>query len=377
MPNTDIISILKDANHYARSILIKGSTQLENNSLSKESFQFLSKGVFDVRALQDDANQSMYQEIKNKLVFDEKEKRFKDDINHLISYEEYVAITKKYSLGNCSELVVQAFDYILNHADPAVIKAEMFTLCGKREEDHGDHVFLVINRSNKSISLFPDTWGPDAMICDPWANKIYPASDYLNQLGSYYYKDGKNFVESFDPSRHQVGHSFFNMYPMILDTCDTSIFSLVRKAMGRVLNNTYCKVILPEVTSVLEILQQLQSDLCQMKLMLTNSHHQLIKTIDERILILQEAKNNLKKLVEKKDFFLLTTPEKLEELSLIQKQSIKIFNQTIQSASQGLFKKPNISARFLSFFGRDDHTIELEWQKMKDKINANIKSKLK
>ena len=32
----------------------------------------------------------------------------------------------------------------------------------------------------------PETWGKNAVICDPWSNKVYGAADYLKKLKNFY-----------------------------------------------------------------------------------------------------------------------------------------------------------------------------------------------
>lgn len=88
-----------------------------------------------------------------------------------------VDMAKKYSVGNCTEIALIAMEYIATHDDK--ISAELFEIAG------GDHVFLVVNRDPKSDSHDPLTWGDSAYICDPWANKVYPAKEYLKELKNF------------------------------------------------------------------------------------------------------------------------------------------------------------------------------------------------
>lgn len=106
-----------------------------------------------------------------------------------------IQATSKYSLGNCAELALQALDHVLNtlHAD---MNAEIYLIHG------GDHVFLVMNRDPRSNPQDPATWGDAAVICDPWADKVYRASDYLSQLKNFYSFRGQNYTENFDANEH-------------------------------------------------------------------------------------------------------------------------------------------------------------------------------
>jgi len=43
--------------------------------------------------------------------------------------------------------------------------------------DKSCHQLIVIGRDKKSSPCDPNTWGNDAVICDPWARKVYKVSD--------------------------------------------------------------------------------------------------------------------------------------------------------------------------------------------------------
>ena len=116
-------------------------------------------------------------------------------------HESVVAVTSKYSLGNCDELATQAFEYVLNHDN---ISAEKFRIAG----EGGDHVFVVINRDPSSDPNDPLSWGENAVICDTWAaneaDQVYPASEYKTHLKNFYHRDGKNQVEPINLKQHQL-----------------------------------------------------------------------------------------------------------------------------------------------------------------------------
>jgi len=102
-------------------------------------------------------------------------------------YESVIAVTDKYSLGNCTELATQVFDYVLTEAGPDV-RVEIFYING------GDHVFAVLNRDPASDPSNPMTWGSNAVICDPWADLVYPAEEYAGKLKDYWFDGKKNQV---------------------------------------------------------------------------------------------------------------------------------------------------------------------------------------
>jgi len=178
-----------EAKDYARDQIRKGSTQLENNVLSNEYFDYLETGVGDELGTRGLAKQQATRKIDSDPL----------DKNELSSYyESMISTTSKFSIGNCTELAIQALDYVLSHLFSSNIKinAEVYLISG------GDHVFLVLNRDPWSNPQDPKTWGENAVICDPWANKVFKASDYLSELKNFHRVNRKNSVEDFNPSKH-------------------------------------------------------------------------------------------------------------------------------------------------------------------------------
>src|SRR5579872_4078194 len=146
--------------YYAHTQIKKGSTQTKNNLLiGKGRFKALDKGINNVRNILEQRDQL------------EKE-------SGLFNFEETIEMTSKFSLGNCHELACQALDYILNHVPE--VEAELY------EIKKGDHIFLVLNRKRPSDPGDPGEWGESAVICDPWANKVYKATEYHTELKNFY-----------------------------------------------------------------------------------------------------------------------------------------------------------------------------------------------
>ena len=62
------------------------------------------------------------------------------------------------------------------------VEAELYSI------KDSDHLFLVINRQQDSSQPDkPETWGENAVICDPFVNKAYRASQYIPELISDYF----------------------------------------------------------------------------------------------------------------------------------------------------------------------------------------------
>lgn len=184
----ETLGYAKAANDYAREQIKKGSTQLENNDLSEAAFNFLRIGVGETDITGTGTREIKRQQTENDQILE----------NLIVAtFENVIATSSKYSIGNCWEYACQALDYVL-HNVTSEINAEVFSFA------NGDHTFLVLNRSTDENCLEskPETWGENAVICDPWANKCYKASDSLTELKNFYRASNKNYAEPFDPDHH-------------------------------------------------------------------------------------------------------------------------------------------------------------------------------
>lgn len=175
----------QEACRYARAFILKGYTQLAANSYDAYQRRALYKAVKDLRI--------STQEYPLYSVEIDKEIQF---------FNENINKCKKFSLGNCHEMALMALDYVIRYASPS-LNAEVYRIKG------GDHVFLVVGRKKGSNPKKPLTWGKDAWICDPWSNKVYPASEYLSQTKNYYFSqksagDFSNHLEDFNQRKHEL-----------------------------------------------------------------------------------------------------------------------------------------------------------------------------
>ena len=73
-------------------------------------------------------------------------------------------VAKSYKMGNCSEYVNVALDYLKEKGAPRRAEAIADRL--------NDHIFIVIDRDPNGILNDVTTWGSSALICDPWAKRI-------------------------------------------------------------------------------------------------------------------------------------------------------------------------------------------------------------
>jgi hypothetical protein len=185
------LQVAKDANAYARSQIIKTSTRLENNNLAQDQQDYLK------RALGSCHYEDAYG-IRDLIYEQYKKNKQQGQDKQLAWHNSVVAVTSKYSIGNCSELAHQAFDYILKKAP--TMRAEIYRIVG------GDHAFVVINRNPTSDPHNPLTWGANAVVCDPWANSVFPARYCPTMLKIYWYDDKTktNNICDYDPKIHKL-----------------------------------------------------------------------------------------------------------------------------------------------------------------------------
>lgn len=174
------------AKSYAQTWVHEGQTQLINNSYDAEKKKALYSALHDIRVLMD-------KEPEICLAVDA----------GLLGFEQRIKYVQKFSLGNCAELAYLALDYMMHHAP--YVYAEAYTILG------GDHEFLVIGRNFDSDPCDPFTWGDDAYICDPWADKVYPSIRYLSELKNFYchapdyeVENAMNCLEDFDQDKHEL-----------------------------------------------------------------------------------------------------------------------------------------------------------------------------
>jgi len=84
---------------------------------------------------------------------------------------------KLFKVGNCQAQASHALGYLITSLK--ITHAEIFRL-------QQDHAFLVIGREPNSDPSDYMTWGKNAVICDPWSNRYFPASDLRNQLNDIF-----------------------------------------------------------------------------------------------------------------------------------------------------------------------------------------------
>lgn len=71
--------------------------------------------------------------------------------------------------GNCAEFSAVAYVYL--EKQPSIRPLDFMCF------SNGDHMYVVIGRASGSNAAEPATWGRLAVVCDPWKDKSYPATE--------------------------------------------------------------------------------------------------------------------------------------------------------------------------------------------------------
>lgn len=95
-------------------------------------------------------------------------------------YKAMVKLALKNGAGNCHEVAAVAADYLKTKGATGV--EIVFVLDDVTGNQVIPHVITVIGRTGLvggggEIGL-PDSWGPDAVVCDAWDRVVYPAAMY-------------------------------------------------------------------------------------------------------------------------------------------------------------------------------------------------------
>ncbi len=143
-----------EALEYARSFIVKGSTELKNNQRSSERFSALSKSIENIRDLVGEQVAKVWKMFLDEKLAEDTDNGLYNGLRSLVFNE----VVKKLSLGNCSELS----DLVLE--------------------------FYYLNGSNNSVQLFYNNnhayiVTENSLVIDPWLDRIYPISE-ISTYGS-------------------------------------------------------------------------------------------------------------------------------------------------------------------------------------------------
>ncbi len=178
---------------------------LSSNFLPREDTRFNTKN-YSPTELKD--LEAIVNERRQDIVHEEIEALYKDKFHAKNPFIKCFAAAKtaqSYFLGNCGHLARATFVELLKRLDP---KVNVSLLTIKKLFDaglEGDHVFVVINREPKADLLNPAAW-KNAIICDPWARRIYSSELIPELLYDYYGTDGfgNPLLRKFNPNLQKL-----------------------------------------------------------------------------------------------------------------------------------------------------------------------------
>ncbi|MBS0627237.1 MAG: hypothetical protein JSS09_03390 [Verrucomicrobia bacterium] len=101
------------------------------------------------------------------------EAKFNEKTVKEMHYLFKVKYSRIYKMGNCGEHALVALHYLRKHQKSSLAEFVCMT--------NADHNFIVIGRDPKSSLTDSSSW-KSAVICDPWAHQIYPASELPSRL---------------------------------------------------------------------------------------------------------------------------------------------------------------------------------------------------
>lgn len=390
LPNKRVHEIMQEALNHARKTILKGSTQIENNFLLNEQKSALKRGVNDARE-QYYNNTLAYDRAERALCYLPQFDSVANLIPFLLSYENEITTSAKYSLGNCAELALHFFDYIVNHPDnvwdKSIVQAELCQIENKSNYKFGDHVFVVINRKKNSDISDPTTWGEHAYICDPWSAKhhIYPAADYLKYLKNFLNLPTGNFVEPFDHGKHTIQPFKNKECPIVFESTD---FNKLETILDMTLDNSFPNAI-EKIKNYLNILKIYEDKLIEFKRELTTHYHAPDNKIAETQKIIEALDKGycqIENLINQAEAFCrnldnLTTRQKLDYFIYMQNDMsnkiIHIFNTATQlpTESKNVLLKPH-EPTFFQEQSQLDIKINLELANIVNEVRLLIEKRL-
>lgn len=161
------------------------------------------------------------QQIKSGRQYKNIQEIFKNSLFNMDSTEFFSAyLSEKTQIGNCDSQSAMA--YLLCKRVFGLRKVEKFEIKKYQDDNYeetaalsgylydiGDHIALVLGRGEPNELNHHRDWGPQAVVCDPWADAVYFATDIesrLNNLVSIRERDGnwKKEFRRFDSDTHYL-----------------------------------------------------------------------------------------------------------------------------------------------------------------------------
>lgn len=186
MPLIENLQLGEAAAIYARALIQYSSTFIESNATQAPIDMEKTTRVLTMRS-------SVFSpETGLKQLYRVPDMRYCSEIDKI---KRSVTLVKQFSIGNCEEYAMLVLNYLrkqnIEHAEALIIQGD-------------DHGFVVIGRTRGSDLALPSTWGDDAVVCDAWANKVYPASQIFDRLMCFRAMLHQHLAYPFDPKQHTL-----------------------------------------------------------------------------------------------------------------------------------------------------------------------------
>jgi hypothetical protein len=139
----------------------------------------------------------------------------KDEHSSIMHLLAPVVAANRHRFANCEARAGLAFLFLAKDKAKPV---ECFAL----HNEDADHVFLLLNRAQGSKRSDYKDWGPDAVICDPWAEEVYMASELTAKITTeekYKEVKGKGELAFYSLYENTTGESWPPNDPSVREIC--------------------------------------------------------------------------------------------------------------------------------------------------------------
>ncbi len=124
--------------------------------------------------------------------------------DRIMNIRRIAGAAKSRRCGNCGEYAAVAFDFLMHTHCPFPLEYASYI-------DPGDHDFVIINRNPSTDVSRPSTWGPNTVICDPWAGQVVMSNRYWREMPGFPQRVHRPFVyvrwhSLGDFPQHSSGH---------------------------------------------------------------------------------------------------------------------------------------------------------------------------
>jgi hypothetical protein len=173
------VDLAKDAVRQVRRMRLHSNSALDMQIASIQPGSRAAKHLARLKELRDKVLANLI------IVREEFDKEFGIDKNPSTGYlaQRMKELVAKYRAANCNEQAFLAQAYLRGLGVTADLVAfETMDWWTKQKMPNANHVFVVFGLAPGANPAVPSTWGPDAVIADPWGNVAGPAQQSLKTI---------------------------------------------------------------------------------------------------------------------------------------------------------------------------------------------------